>query len=46
MPLEPFQNLEVELLLAHADGFPVAQFMADAFAGHPRVRTDPLADAG
>jgi hypothetical protein len=34
------------LLLAHADGFPVAQFMADAFAGHSRVRTDPLADAG
>jgi hypothetical protein len=44
--LEPFQTLEVELLLAHADGFPVAQFMADAFAGHSQVRTDPLADAG
>jgi hypothetical protein len=44
--VEPFQTLEVELLLAHADGFPVAQFMADAFAGHPRVRTDPLAAAG
>jgi hypothetical protein len=44
--LEPFQNLEVELLLAHADGFPAAQFMADAFAGHPRVRSDPLGSTG
>jgi hypothetical protein len=43
--LEPFRNLQVELLLAHADGFPVERFMADAFAGHPRVRTDPLAVA-
>lgn len=41
--LEPFRNLEVELLLRHADGFPVERFMADAFAAHPRVRTDPLA---
>ncbi|WP_208615156.1 hypothetical protein [Streptomyces caeruleatus] len=41
--LEPFRSLQVELLLAHAEGFPVARFMADAFAGHPRVRTDPLA---
>lgn len=41
--LEPFHNLEVELLLAHAEGFPVGRFMAEAFADHPRVRTDPLA---
>ncbi len=41
--LEPFRTLDVELLLAHAEGFPVAAFMADAFADHPRVRTDPLA---
>lgn len=41
--LGPFRNLQVELLLAHAEGFPVARFMADAFAGHSRVRTDPLA---
>jgi hypothetical protein len=41
--LEPFKNLEVELLLAHAEGFPVAKFMADVFAGHAQVRTDPLA---
>ncbi|MDX3515934.1 site-specific integrase [Streptomyces caniscabiei] len=43
--LEPFRNLQVELLLAQADGFPVERFMADAFAGHPRVHTDPLAVA-
>ncbi|MFD4248016.1 hypothetical protein ACFWP3_41555, partial [Streptomyces sp. NPDC058525] len=41
--LEPFRTLEVEMLLAHADGFPIETFMAKAFAGHPRVRTDPLA---
>ncbi|SDP15959.1 hypothetical protein SAMN04487981_117121 [Streptomyces sp. cf386] len=41
--LGPFRNLQVEVLLAHAEGFPVARFMADAFARHPRVRTDPLA---
>ncbi|MEN8651516.1 hypothetical protein ABCR94_12960 [Streptomyces sp. 21So2-11] len=41
--LEPFRNLEVELLLAHAEGFPVGRFMAEAFASHPWVRTDPLA---
>ncbi|MFD7627548.1 site-specific integrase [Streptomyces sp. NPDC059851] len=41
--LEPFRQLEVEILLAHADGFPVETFMAEVFTGHPRVRTDPLA---
>jgi site-specific recombinase XerD len=41
--LEPFRSLEVEILLAHADGFPVESFMAEVFADHPRVRTDPLA---
>ncbi|OIJ85072.1 hypothetical protein BIV25_45040 [Streptomyces sp. MUSC 14] len=41
--LEPFRNLEVEILLAHAEGFPIDAFMADVFTGHPRVRTDPLA---
>jgi site-specific recombinase XerD len=40
--LEPFQNLEVEILLAQAEGFPIEEFMADVFAGHPRVHTDPL----
>ncbi|MGW2463111.1 integrase [Streptomyces sp. NPDC001761] len=43
--LEPFRSLEVELLLAHAEGFPIGPFMAEAFAGHPQVRTDPLAAA-
>ncbi|MFE3206365.1 site-specific integrase [Embleya sp. NPDC059237] len=41
--LEPFEALQVEVLLAHAEGFPIARFISDAFAGHPRVRTDPLA---
>ncbi|MFL5342549.1 MAG: site-specific integrase, partial [Gemmataceae bacterium] len=41
--LEPFRKLDVELLLAHAAGFPVIQFMAEAFASHPQVRTDPMA---
>ncbi|MFI9193004.1 hypothetical protein ACIG0A_27380 [Streptomyces californicus] len=41
--LEPFKVLDVEILLAHAEGFPVAEFMAEVFANHPRVRTDPLA---
>ncbi|MFZ3494395.1 site-specific integrase [Streptomyces sp. 5.8] len=41
--LEPFQNLEVELLLLHAEDFPVAKFMADVFANHAQVRTDPMA---
>ncbi|MEU3175415.1 site-specific integrase [Streptomyces sp. NPDC007000] len=41
--LEPFRSLDVELLLAHAEGFPIGPFMAAAFAAHPAVRTDPLA---
>ncbi len=41
--LEPFRSLEVEVLLAHAEGFPIEVFMANVFAEHPRVRTDPLA---
>jgi integrase len=41
--LEPFQSLDVEVLLAHANGFPIESFMAEAFATHPRARTDPLA---
>jgi site-specific recombinase XerD len=43
--LEPFRQLDVQVLLAHADGFPIEAFMAAAFAEHPRVRTDPLAGA-
>jgi len=41
--LEPFRTLEVETLLAYADGFPLEPFMAELLASHPRVRTDPLA---
>ena len=40
--LEPFRNLDVEVLLAHADGFPVVDFMAQAFATNPNVASDPL----
>jgi hypothetical protein len=40
--LGPFRNLEVEVLLAHAEGFPIDQFMAQAFVDHPHVVTDPL----
>ncbi|WP_206281740.1 hypothetical protein [Streptomyces agglomeratus] len=43
--LEPFRSLDVEILLAHADGFPLEVFMANVFTGHPRVRTDPLAES-
>ena len=39
--LEPFRQLDVEILLAHAEGFPVAEFMAQAFAVHPNVAGDP-----
>jgi hypothetical protein len=34
--LEPFRQLDVEILLAHAEGFPVAEFMAQAFPSTPR----------
>jgi site-specific recombinase XerD len=40
--LEPFRRLDVEMLLAHADGFPIAEFMAQAFATHRSVVGDPL----
>ncbi|ANE83520.1 hypothetical protein A7U43_28905 (plasmid) [Mycobacterium adipatum] len=40
--LEPFRALGVQVLLAHAEGFPVAEFMAQAFAAHPMVATDPV----
>jgi hypothetical protein len=41
--LEPFRTLDVEMLLLHAEGFPIEAFMAETFAAHPMVRTDPLA---
>lgn len=40
--LEPFRNLEVEVLLAHAEGFPVQEFMSQAFRAHPQVAGDPI----
>jgi integrase len=43
--LGPFRTLEVEALLAHTNDFPIEAFMADVFAEHPWVRTDPLAVA-
>ncbi|MFE2071079.1 hypothetical protein ACFXDH_53540 [Streptomyces sp. NPDC059467] len=33
--LEPFRSLDVQVLLAHADGFPVESFMADVSPGIP-----------
>lgn len=41
--LEPFGGLDVEVLLAHAEGFPIDLFMAEVFVDHPFVRSDPLA---
>jgi len=43
--LEPFRNLEVELLLAHAEGFPLQEFMSQAFRAHPQVANDPAIEA-
>lgn len=40
--LEPFRALSVQVLFAHAEGFPVAEFMAQAFASHPMVASDPV----
>jgi integrase len=44
--LEPFQSLDIELLLHHAAGADLPEFLATYLAQHPRVRTDPLRDAG
>ncbi|MET7620520.1 site-specific integrase [Streptomyces sp. NPDC005408] len=40
--LEPFRDLEVELLIEHAHGTAMASLMAEMFADHPQVMTDPL----
>ncbi|RFU42255.1 hypothetical protein DZF91_07505 [Actinomadura logoneensis] len=42
--LEPFRSLEVELLLAHAEGVAASGLLRDLFAGEPRVLGDPLAE--
>ncbi len=44
--LEPFRSLDVELLVHHAAGADLPEFLADYLARHPRVRTDPLREAG
>jgi hypothetical protein len=40
--LEPFRTLDVELLLEHAAGVPVAELLAMVYQDHPHVRSDPL----
>jgi site-specific recombinase XerD len=37
--LEPFRDLDVELLIEHAHGTALAELMAEMFAKHPRVIT-------
>lgn len=41
--LEPFRSLDVEVLLNHANDFPIADFLTQAFREHPNVSSDPLA---
>lgn len=41
--LEPFRDLDVELLIEHAHGAAMQGLLAEMFATHPLVRTDPLA---
>jgi site-specific recombinase XerD len=40
--LEPFRDLDVELLIAHAHGAAMSGLLAEMFAAHPLVRTDPV----
>jgi site-specific recombinase XerD len=40
--LEPFRDLDVSLLIEHAHGAAMSQLMAEMFAGHPQVITDPV----
>lgn len=41
--LEPFRDLDVSLLIEHAQGALISALMAEMFATHPQVLTDPLA---
>ena len=41
--LEPFRDLDVELLIEHAHGAAMQGLLAEMFATHPLVTTDPLA---
>ncbi|WP_458682704.1 hypothetical protein [Prescottella equi] len=40
--LEPFRDLDVSLLVEHAQGAAVSGLLAELFRTHPRVLTDPL----
>lgn len=40
--LEPFQNLSVETMLAAVEGLDVEKYLAELFAGHPMVMSDPV----
>ena len=42
--LEPFRNLDVEILLVQTEGIPIREFMSQAFARHPKVVGDPNRD--
>ncbi|TXS49090.1 site-specific integrase [Streptomyces sp. t39] len=44
--LEPFRDLEVELLVEHAHGAAMESLLESVFADHPRVMTDPVAAGG
>jgi integrase len=41
--LEPFRDLDVSLLIEHAQGAMMSSLMSEMFRGHPKVITDPLA---
>ncbi|MGW5317875.1 hypothetical protein [Nocardia thailandica] len=41
--LEPFRDLDVSLLIEHAQGAALSGLMAEMLADHPAVLTDPLA---
>ncbi|MFF9627279.1 hypothetical protein [Streptomyces griseosporeus] len=44
--LEPFRDLEVELLIEHAHGAAMESLLESMFAEHPQVMTDPVAAGG
>jgi integrase len=41
--LEPFRDLDVSLLIEHAQGAMMSSLMSEMFRDHPKVITDPLA---
>jgi integrase len=42
--LEPFRDLDIDLLIEHAHGAAIEGLLAAMLRDHPQVRTDPLAD--